>query len=201
MGASEHKAVRNQAVKPIHKRGQRWSGFAFGSPEEAAEFICDVGELLEDQAADPPGITTIATADREYRDLEPDDLRTLSLPPMESVQALSIHAQANHEEPVAIALLLSDGEPHQETELIVEGRSRVAVDGIAVGIAALLDERFRRREDERQIAQAEAEQESQAGDPQMSTWERLLSNPWAIHIGGGTIAAVIAGGILLLLFH
>jgi hypothetical protein len=201
MGASEYKSVRNQAVKPIHKRGQRWSGYAFGSPEEVADFIGDVGELLEDKAADPPGITTIGTVDREYRDLEPDDLRALSLPPMELIQALSIQAQANHEEPVTIALLLSHDEHHQQTELTVEGRSRVAVDGIAVGIGALLDERFRRLEDERQIAEAEAEHGSQAGEPPMNTWERLLSNPWVIHIGGGTIAAVLAGGILLLLFH
>lgn len=201
MGASRYNSVEGRAVKPIHRRIQRWQGFGFETLEEVGEFIAQVDELLDDQAVELPGIVSVTTGDREYRDLEPDDLRDLSPSlSMESIKALSIQVQVNHREPVRVELVLT-GDDYRQTELTVEGRSQVIVGGIAVGIATVVDERFERLQQERELAESEAEREMPVGAAQTQVWNRWINHPWTIHIGGGTIAAVVAGGILFLLFH
>lgn len=196
MGASRYNSVKGRSVKPIHRRSEHWRGYPFGMLGEVAEFILQVDELLEDQAVEAPGVVNLATGDREYRDLETNDLRHLSPSlPMDSIEALSIQVQANHDEPVRIQLALTD-DGDQQTGLTVEGRSQVIVGGIAAGVVTVVDERFERLRRERELAEAEAE-----GAAQTVGWNRWLNHPWAIHIVGGTIAAVVAGGILFLLFH
>ena len=193
-------------MKAIHKRAEKWDGFAFTTLEEAADFIAELEPLLKGAGTEVETRASVSTEDRDFRELTLEELRELSAAlAVDNVQTIFVNCCPNNEQPVQATLLLhgSDGS-RPSTQLDVKGHDQVAVDGVNVWGKKELQTRFERIDQAKTLAVAKSEPHNEANGfrhDEASTWKRWLNHPLPVQVIGGLIATVLGGAIILWLFH
>ena len=187
-------------AKPIHRRHGTWEGCPFETLDEVADFVSELSALLGEQGTDVPLWVSLRTDDREYRRVDPRDLDDLSLTISMASLTRFVVCSPDDTQPVSIHLTITTRRDGHSTLLDVEGSSQVAVEGINVWIARQIAGRIERGEEARKSTEKE-NHPTQAGSMSVSSWKRWVNHPWAIQVGGGAIAAVLAGGVIFFLSH
>jgi hypothetical protein len=186
-------------MKTIHKRTEKWDGFAFTNLEEIADFIAELDPLLEGAGAEVETSIAVATESQDYNGLTVDELRELSKALLiDQVHSVSASSDSFDQPVEASLLLLGGGASGGSTHFDVNGDNQVAVDGINVWGKKAIDERFGQIKQAEVLAAAKSEpHEDEPIEPVDPWWKQLLNHPWAVQIGGGVVAALIVAAIFL----